>query len=189
MSISASFSQFPSLTTQRLYLREIRIDDAEALFAIKSDPEVTRHYGQEPHRKLDDTLGWIRRLQADYERREALFWALTLQGDEKTIGGIVFWNIDPGFHCAEIGYELHPSYWQQGLMSEGMKAVLAYGFTELGLNRIEAAPLAENKPSWNFLGKLGFSYEGNLRQRHFFQGRFIDQLYFGLLKEEWQKTA
>jgi ribosomal-protein-alanine N-acetyltransferase len=134
-------------------------------------------------------MGWIRRLKADYLQHDALFWAMTLKEEDKIIGGIVYWNFDPGFHCAEIGYELHPAYWQQGLMSEGIKAVLAYGFAELGLHCVEATPFAENEPSCKFLAKLGFSYEGNLRQRHFFRERFLDQAYFGLLAEEWQKAA
>jgi RimJ/RimL family protein N-acetyltransferase len=189
MTIDAAFTHFPSLTSRRLYLRQVVTADAEALFAIKSDAEVTRHYGQEPHQSLEDTLGWIHRLQADYQQRQALFWCLTLKGEEKMIGECVFWNFDRGFHCAEIGYELHPAYWQQGIMAEALSAVLTYGFNELGLHRIEANPLAENEHSRNLLLKLGFKYEGNLRQRHFFHAHFEDQLYYGLLKEEWLGSA
>jgi Acetyltransferases, including N-acetylases of ribosomal proteins len=189
MTIETAFTHFPALTTNRLELRQIETMDANALFAIKSDVDVTRHYGQEPHQSLEDTLGWIRRLQDDYARREALFWCLTLKGEDRMIGECVFWNFDAGFHCAEIGYELHPAYWQQGLMSEALSAVLTYGFNELGLHRIEANPLAENTSSKSLLVKLGFIYEGNLRQRHFFRGHFEDQLYFGLLKQEWPKAT
>jgi ribosomal-protein-alanine N-acetyltransferase len=74
-------------------------------------------------------------------------------------------------------------------MAEALSAMLDYGFSDLGLHRIEAVPLAVNKPSHGLLCKLGFNYEGNLRQRHFFRGRFEDQFYFGLLKDDWQKTA
>lgn len=150
---------------------------------------MTSRYGQEPHQSLQDTLGWIRRLQAGYTQRDSLFWCLILQGEHSMIGECIYWNFDPGFHCAEIGYELHPAFWNQGIMSETLSAVLAYGFNELGLHRIEANPLAENEPSCRLLLKLGFKFEGNLRQRHFFRGRFEDQLYYGLLKEEWQKLA
>lgn len=82
MTIDAAFTHFPSLTTNRLHLRQIQPTDAEAIFAIESDLEVTRHYGQEPHQSLDDTQAWIRRLQASYDRREALFWGLTLKGED-----------------------------------------------------------------------------------------------------------
>jgi [ribosomal protein S5]-alanine N-acetyltransferase len=189
MTIDAAFTHFPSLTTDRLHLRQLQAEDAEALFAIKSDLEVTRRYGQEPHRSLEDTQSWIQRLQADYDRRETLFWVLTLKDQDRLVGACLLWNFDPTYHCAEIGYELHPDFWRQGIMAEGLSTVLTYGFGELGLHRIEANPLAGNPASQKILLKLGFTYEGNLRQRHFFRGQFEDQQYYGLLQEEWKKST
>lgn len=178
-------NDLPSLTTNRLHLRQIQPTAAEAFFAIKSDLEVTRRYGQEPHQSLNDTRAWVQRLQASYDRREALFWCLTLKGEDTVVGSCTLWNFGPDFHCAEIGYELHRAYWRQGIMAEAISAILTYGFTELRLHRIEANPLVDNTASKSLLLKLGFTYEGNLRQRHFFRDHFEDQLYFGLLKEEW----
>ncbi|MGE5224437.1 MAG: GNAT family N-acetyltransferase [Omnitrophica WOR_2 bacterium] len=185
MNIDSAFTHFPTLTTSRLTLRQVRLSDADALFAIKSDPRVTSEYAQEPHQSLDDTRGWIQRLIKSYDQRDGLFWCLTLKGESNVIGGCPYWNFGPGFHSAEIGYELHPAYYRQGLMSEAITAILTYGFNELGLHRVEANPLARNTASKNLLLKLGFKYEGNLRQRIFFRGVYEDQLYYGLLKEEW----
>jgi ribosomal-protein-alanine N-acetyltransferase len=67
--------------------------------------------------------------------------------------------------------------------------VIGYGFRELELHRIEACPLASNTASRNLLLKLSFSYEGNLRQRDLFRGRFEDQAYYGLLKGEWPASV
>ena len=74
-------------------------------------------------------------------------------------------------------------------MTEAVSAILTYGFTELGLHRIEAVLLARNTSSKHLLQKLGFVNEGNLRQRVFFREAFEDQLYFGLLKDEWLKSS
>ncbi len=189
MTFDAAFTQFPTLSTRRLCLRALHRADAEALFAIKSDLEVTRQYGQEPHGAPDETRAWIQRRQADYAQRDALFWALALPDDDRLIGGCTYWNFEPGLRCAEIGYELHPAYQGQGLMTEALSAVVAYGFAGLGLHRIEANPLAANLPSQNLLRRLGFTYEGTLRERVFFRGHFYDQLYFGLLEGEWGVDA
>ena len=189
MTVEAAFTHFPTLTTPRLCLRQVQESDAQALYAIKSDPEVTQAYGQEPHASLEQTLGWIHRLQADYPARASLFWAITLRGSDQVIGECVFWNFDAGFHCAELGYELNRACWRQGLMAEAVSAVLAFGFDGLSLHRIEACPYAQNDPSVNFLVKLGFTCEGSLRQRHFFRGQYLDQNYYGLLEEEWRKFA
>lgn len=84
-------------------------------------------------------------------------------------------NFGTGFHCAEIGYELHRAYWRQGMMTEALPAVLTYGFTKLGLHRIEADPFARNTRSTSLLLKPGFTHEGTLRQRFFFRGHFENQ--------------
>jgi ribosomal-protein-alanine N-acetyltransferase len=86
----------------------------------------------------------------------------------------------------ETGYDLNRAYWGRGVMREAMSAVLSYGFTTLELHRIEAIIDIQNVRSKTLLEKLGFTYEGNLRQRYYMDGRFEDEHYFGLLKHEWQ---
>jgi ribosomal-protein-alanine N-acetyltransferase len=181
----SAFNRFPVLTTPRLILRELRPSDADALFAIKSDEEVTQHYGQEPHRTVADTLAWIVRLQQSYARREDIAWCVTLHSEDRLIGACTLWNLSAGYHHGEIGYELHPEYERRGLMTEALTAILNFAFNDFGLNRVEATPFEGNAASKNLLLKLGFTYEGTLRQRHYFRGRFLDQVYFGLLKADW----
>nr|AUN37605.1 ribosomal-protein-S5p-alanine acetyltransferase [uncultured bacterium] len=185
MSVDAVFTAFPALTTERLHLRQLKPSDSKALFAIKSDPEVTKHYGQEPHQSVDETLWWIEGLKISYENRQDVAWCVTLKGDDTLIGACTLWNLDHGYHHGEIGYELHPAYERQGLMTEAVAAILTFAFNDLGLHRVEATPFADNPPSKSLLLRLGFTYEGTLRQRHFFRNHFKDQLYYGLLKDEW----
>jgi [ribosomal protein S5]-alanine N-acetyltransferase len=71
MKADAAFTCFPSISCDRLHLREIRSTDAEAFFSIKSDPEVTSGYGREPHRSIEDTKAWLQRVQGSYSRRMA----------------------------------------------------------------------------------------------------------------------
>jgi len=185
MSIDAAFTHFPSLTTNRLLLRQIQPGDAEALFAILSDQEVMEFYGHEPHQSLDDTQTLIEQIQTRYARREAIRWGITLQGEKRLIGSCSFHHFDSGFHCVETGYELNRAFWGQGITAEAVSAILTYGFTELGLHRVEAIIDIVNERSKGLLLKLGFTYEGNLRQRYFFHNSFEDEHYFGLLKNEW----
>ncbi len=105
------------------------------------------------------------------------------------IGTCNLFHFDEGFHCAKTGYELNRAMWGKGIMTEAMSAILTYGFSELGLHRIEAVIDIENVRSKNLLFKPGFSYEGNLRQRYFLRDQFFDEYYFGLLKDEWQGSV
>ncbi len=184
-TIDVAFTDFPFLTTNRLLLRQIQPSDAEALLAILSDQQVTEFYGHEPHQTLEDTEELIRQIQARYNRREALRWGITIQGEGTLIGSCGLFHFDLGFHRAETGYELNRAFWRRGIMTEAMSAVLTYGFIELGLHRVEAIIDIANGRSKGLLLKLGFTYEGNLRQRYIFRDRFEDEHYFGLLKDEW----
>ncbi len=187
MTIDAAFTTFPTLTTNRLRLRQLRADDAEALFALRTNQDVIEFMGQEPPQSIDDTHKLIQRMQRTYERRNGIFWCVTLKEEDILIGSCTLFAFNFDFHYAETGYELSTAYWQQGITSEAMSAVLTYGFTELELHRIEADVAPDNTRSKNLLLKLGFTFEGNLRQRYFFRGQYEDEYYFGLLKNEWMK--
>lgn len=189
MTIDAAFTHFPSLTTSRLLLRHILPGDAESLFAIFSDEESMKFYGHEPHESLDDTKEVIRQIEERYARKEALRWGITFQGEDRLIGSCSIFHFDAGFDCAETGYELNRAFWGKGIMTEAMSAVLTFGFSELGLHRIEAIIDIENERSKGLLIKLGFTYEGNLRQRFPFRDQFLDEHYFGLLKDEWHRPV
>ncbi len=186
MTIEATFTSFPSLTTKRLLLRQIQPEDAEAVFATLSDEEVLKFYGSEPHRSVEDSRQWIQRQQHWYGQREAMRWGIILKGEGMVIGSVGFHHFGSGFHHAEIGYELNRAYWRKGIMSEAVSAILTYGFTELELHRIEANIDIANEASKNLLLKLGFTYEGILRERFFFRDCFEDEHYFGLLRDEWR---
>jgi len=129
---------------------------------------------------------WIAARIEGHAKREALFWMITFKGNDRAIGSICFWNFDPTFHSAEIGYELHHDFWSKGVMSEALSAVINYGFNEMDLHRIEGLPIAKNEPSKRLLLKLGFKLEGTFRERIFFRGKYEDQLILGLIRTEWK---
>jgi ribosomal-protein-alanine N-acetyltransferase len=186
MTMENAFTRLGTFRTERLCIRPIRPSDAEAVFSFKSDDQVTECYGQEPHRTIDETNVWLENRMKDYAKRESVFWVITLKNDDIAIGECCLWNFDPSFQCAEVGYELRSGYWNRGLMTEALTEVLAYGFQEMGLHRIEACPLATNSHSQDLLLKLGFKNEGRLRERHPFRGCYLDQMYLGLLAGDWK---
>ncbi len=185
MSIDAAFTDFPVLATPRLLLRHIEPTDAEALFEMFSDEETMKFNGHPRQQSLDNTYAWITEIQGRYDWREAIRWGVTLQGKDRVIGTCSFHRFGAGYHRVEAGYELNRAYWGKGIMFEAMSAVVTYGFANLNMHRIEAVIDISNERSKALLLRLGFVYEGNLRQRFFVQDRFEDEYYFGLLKDEW----
>jgi ribosomal-protein-alanine N-acetyltransferase len=131
-------------------------------------------------------------LIALFEKGEGFRWGITLKSGEapgEVIGtcGYHAWAKD--HFRAEIGYELARDYWGQGLMAEAIKALLAFGFEEMALNRVEAMVLEGNKASAGFLEKLGFQREVILREYEFVRGKFRDVLLFSLLSKDYLSKA
>ena len=101
-----------------------------------------------------------------------------------------------GFHSwntthnrSEVFYNMiNEDFKQKGLMTEALKAVLEFGFTELKLHRIEALIAAENKPSLRLLLGYGFSKEGTMREDYVVDGINEDSDCYSLLKWEWKKN-
>lgn len=183
MSTDDAFASLPALATKRLRLRQIRLEDAEALFAFRSDADFTAMFGQEPNGTVEETRAWIERSLSGYWQQDSMTWAIVME--EAVIGEVCLWNFSSDHTCAEVGYELSPLYWGKGLMKEALAAVLEFGFSQLRLHRIEADPLAGNERSQRLLLSLGFKHEGTLSERVHFRGRFEDQTYYGLLAREF----
>jgi ribosomal-protein-alanine N-acetyltransferase len=165
------------------------LEDAEAMHAFKSDPAATRFFGQDPHSDLEQTRRWVRSVLEGRKNGTSITWAITFREDGQVIGECCLWNIDRESKRAELGYELLRSQWKRGLMNEALIAVLDHGFTQMELNRIEANPLSINLPSQRVLARLGFKHEGTLRTRYFYNGQWHDEMWFGLLREEWDDRS
>ena len=160
----------------------MRLADVSDIFEIRSDPLVREKYGREPVPSLAQVRRWIGAREAGRRKRDNIFWVFVAKG--KAVGSCCFWNFDAESRCAELGYELNRAYWHKGIASEALPPVIVFGFDGIGLNRIEACPLVENGASNGLLKKLGFIHEGTLRRRILFRGRYIDQAYYSLLRDD-----
>ena len=98
MTIDAAFTDFPTLSTKRLRLREIRPDDAKTIFAIYSDEETMRYYGDLVYQSLAEAEAYIIVRRDDYTRRREIRWGITRQEDDRIIGTCGFHH----FPCQRI---------------------------------------------------------------------------------------
>ncbi len=176
----------PALETDRLILRKMTPDDAGAVFAYASDPEVTRYVVWDTHRSIQDSRAFLELAVQKYKSGGEPDWGIVYKGDHRFVGtcGFVGWDVD---HArAEIGYVLSREYWGRGLMPEALRAMIAFGFERMGLNRIEARCIAENAASARVMEKVGMTYEGTLRQRELIKGAYRDMKLYAILKSEYR---
>jgi [ribosomal protein S5]-alanine N-acetyltransferase len=172
----------PELGTPRLRLRALQADDASALLEVLGDEQVTRYHSMATLSSLAEAHDAISGVDQRFGAGEMIRWAIQPRSDRRLIGTVGLLHVVAEHRRGELGFELARRWWGHGLMPEAAAAVIGYGFTVLGLHRIEAGVLVGNDPSVRVLRKLGFQEEGTLRHYLYLKGRFQDVRWFGLLQ-------
>ncbi|MBC7776709.1 MAG: GNAT family N-acetyltransferase [Phycisphaerae bacterium] len=173
--LTVQFTQFPTLQTSRLLLREMTLDDAPAIFKMRSDERVMHYIGKLPMQDIGEARELIETYQKAYQQNEAVNWAICLREQpEWQIGTVGFWKMDKVNHRTEIGYTLQYDYWRQGIMSEAIMAAMEYCFKVMDFHSVEANTDPDNAGSGGVLEKLGFVQEAYFRENFYFEGQFLD---------------
>jgi len=187
MDVDNIIGVLPRLETERLILRRLTADDAEDIFAYASDPEVTRYLIWEPHQSLADSRAFIAAAVGRYEAGIVAPWGIELKREKKIIGTCDYISLSVGHERAEIGYALSRTYWGQGLMSEAVRKIIAFGFEVKGFNRIQAVCETTNIASARVMEKVGMSFEGILRQYLIQRKTPRDVKMYAILRQDWMK--
>lgn len=174
------------MTSERLLVRPMQLDDAPSLFKFWSDPMVTKHMNIEAFTDISQAQEMIVLLQKLFTENKAIRWTILLKDSNEIIGSIGFNYLDYENERAEIGYDLGYSYWGKGYATEAIRAVTSYGFESLHLNRVEAKVDPDNLNSIKVLKKLRFVEEGKLRQYEKSNGKFVDLIMLSMLRTEWK---
>ncbi len=117
------------------------------------------------------------------DENETFAFAITV--DNIAIGSVgIFRQGNIHRQTAELGYYVAEEYWGKGIMTEAVRQICEYVFSESDIVRIYAEPFAYNKASCRVLEKAGFQYEGTLRSNAVKNGKVIDMKMYSLLKEE-----
>ena len=179
------FSAFPTLTTERLILRDFSAADAPDVLVFRGDAEVQK-YNDVPMQNVGEVIDFLHSLRRGYERHERLGWGITLPGEDRVIGLVGFNYWDRYHHRAEIGFDLAQAYWRQGIGSEAVRAIVGFGFERMDLNRIEGEAVIDNTGSVRLLQKLGFQLEGVRREFTLEDdGAYHGSGIFGLLRRDY----
>ncbi|HAM82079.1 GNAT family N-acetyltransferase [Ornithinibacillus bavariensis] len=179
--------KFPVLYTARLRLIEIHQEFANDIYDILSNDEVTKYYGRNSLKSLEEAEAIIDHFQLIFEEGRGMRWGIALKEDDQLIGTIGIHNYVPGMKRAEIGFELHPEYWRKGILTEALTRVLEYCFIELDIYRIGAITYPANDASNGLLKKAGFKEEGILQGYLYQHNQHNDAYVLSLLKPEWRK--
>jgi [ribosomal protein S5]-alanine N-acetyltransferase len=179
--------RLPSLGSGDFRLRRVRHGDEAALLEYLSRPEVIAHTSI-PVPNLGSLTASVQRDIDGYANNRSFRYAIAA-ADDRVIGVCGFTTWSPDHQHAELGYELTPQYWGQGVMRRAVVAMLSWGFSELGLNRVHAFVMTSNDRSIRLLERCGFSREGTLRQYRIARGEPKDFHLYALLAEDFANAV
>lgn len=154
--VNRYFAPFPTLTTARLTLRQLSTDDAEPIFALRSDREINKYLDRQPSQTIEDAINFIKKINDTIEKNDGIYWVITLTDSNTFVGTICLFSFSGEENKCEIGYELLPAYQGRGIMKEAAEKVIDYAFHTLQLQTIEAFTHNGNQHSTKLLLKCGF---------------------------------
>jgi ribosomal-protein-alanine N-acetyltransferase len=176
---------FPTLSTERLSLREITENDMIDLFQLLSNTEVMKHIAM-PLITEAEAAAKIKFYQELLLKQEAINWAIALNPDNKLIGTILLKAIDCKNHRAEVGYMLYPDFWRKGIVQEALICILNFAFNTLNFHSLEARIDPYNTASEKILEKNGFMKEAHFKENYFLGDQFLDTGVYSLLKSNYK---
>jgi RimJ/RimL family protein N-acetyltransferase len=175
------------VSTGRLLLRPLTVDDVDALLAYRSRPDVCRYVPFEPmdrhtiHERL--ATHWAATDLTD--AGQALTLGIEVARSGELIGDVVlFWH-SREHRGGEIGYVVHPDFAGDGYATEAAHALLRLAFDDLGLHRVTARIDERNEPSARLARRLGMRQEARLVHNELFKGEWSTELDFAMLSDEW----
>ncbi len=161
------------LHSERLSLRPLALSDAPAIFDLRSNDVVRKFIDRIKYQDLEEAEAFIEKIQDGIAADEYKFWVICLKNNPKLLGTICFWNFSEDRQCAELGYELFPTYHRKGIMNEACQVVLEYGFEQLNLQKIEAFTHKDNTGSRGLLLKNQFQLIPNRREKGYPDNRIF----------------
>lgn len=175
---------FTILETANLKLRLLGEAEYKYIFERLSDGEIKSLLALDSEEALQKEKEKYKGGYTTYNKRFLFFQVLNMQDQVIGISGYHTWY--PEHFRAELFYMLHRDEDKgKGIMSEAVAAIIAYGFWEMKLNRIEALIGPNNKASIKLIEKFRFTREGEMRQHYYKDGVLENSVIYGLLKESY----
>lgn len=146
------------LTTSRLFIRPVQIEDAKNLYELNLDPEVVRYTGDEAFPSVLESQKLIQKRMIPQFQKPGMSRFIVFQGTE-----FIGWcglKYHPETDEVDLGYRLARKFWGNGFATEASLACLDYGFNKLNINRIIAKAMPQNIASLKILIKLGMKHKG-----------------------------
>jgi len=176
-----------TIETERLILRRFEYTDSDAMLKNwVADEKIQYMYSEPVYTTAEAVKELLDKYIGAYASSDYYRWAIIEKAAGECIGQIAYFLVDSKNHFAEIEYCIGADFQCKGYATEATKAVIAYGFNNINLHKVQICTKTINYPSKRVIEKCGFTYEGTLRDYFYMNGKYKGRLYFSILREEYE---
>lgn len=176
-----------TVETERLILRRFEYSDDDSMLRNWiADEKIQTMYSEPVYSTKEEVKGLLDKYIGSYEKTDYYRWAVIEKASGECIGQIAYFLVDNKNHFAEIEYCIGSDYQCNGYATEATKAVIAFGFDNINLHKVQICTKTINAPSKRVIEKCGFTYEGTLRDYFNMNGKYVGRLYFSILRSEYE---
>lgn len=169
------------LSDDLIYLRRLEASDLDRTWIWINDPDVYLKIGSLVPVSRSAQLKWFERTDQSAEK---IVFAICLKEDDTHVGNVSLDSIENRHRTARLSVFIGDSAHRgQSTGSRAIRLLVDYAFNFLNLNKVWCKATAGDDRITNFYERLGFTIEGVLRQHEFVDGRYVDKVIFGLLKD------
>jgi len=174
---------------QNVFLRILRKSDTSSLIRITNDNDTLKFMSLHCPFALKHARALVSNAQKGLKNNSSYDFGIFLKNNKLLVGVIRLMNINKINKNCEVGFWIGKEYQNNGYSKEALKLVLNFGFKRLILFRISAKIMHLNTTSVNLVEKFGFKQEGRMRNAILKNGKWIDGLIYGLLRDEYKREV
>jgi RimJ/RimL family protein N-acetyltransferase len=176
------------LESERLILRPLMEQDSESIYQNVKEYEIAKWTINIPHPYPENgAINFIKESQEHMQKGLAYHFAILSKSTSELVGVMSLISVNKKHRNAELGYWIGKRFWNKRIATEAALKMLEFGFEGLNLERISSRCFHDNFPSRRVMEKIGMEYEGRFRKEILKENKFIDMIYYAIIKEDWKR--
>ena len=175
------------LKTERLIIRDFVEDDWQSIVARTTQESVAQYmqWDTTTWAEREKVVTWIREQKTLTFGTVGRYLEFAVERDDDAIGTVGLKNLSKVNKVAEVGWDLDLAHWGMGYATEATAALMDLCFRNLHLHRFTSVCDACNTGSYRLMERLGMRREAHHVKSSFIKGKWVDDLVYAVLKDEW----